>query len=228
MSDSPPCPFCVVSSTSPPAPDPTIAAGPSASSYVVLSTPEVISFLDVAPVARGHILLCPRTHMERLSDVPTEQSAVLGFWLPIVSRAVMRAVYGGKGSWNVVNANGKQGPGEEGCRLMQIGPEAGQTAPHVHFHIIPRPAPGAESSTGELNDTKKDASVVLDVQRRNVAVAEGLRRKLDDEDALDVCAKIREAIKHEIDYLKRKGDIVEGREEWELWGNVEGRKGVKL
>lgn len=176
-------------------------------------------------------------HMERLSDMPTEQSAVLGFWLPIVSRAVMRAVYGGKGSWNVVNANGKPcllPPSQKDffsaarMQLTQIGPEAGQTAPHAHFHIIPRPEPGSPSATGELYDTKKDASVVLDVQRRNVAVAEGLRRKLDDEDALDVCAKIREAIKHEIDHLKRKGDIVEGREEWELWGNVEARKGLKL
>lgn len=98
----------------------------------------------------------------------------------------------------------------------------------MHFHIIPRPAPGPPSSTDSLYETTKDTSVVLDVQRRNVAVAEGLRRKLDDEDALDVCAKIRDGVKREIDYLKRKGDIVEGRAEWELWGNVEGRRGVKL
>jgi len=110
MSENPPCPLCVVASTSPPAPNPTIAAGAAASAYVVLSTPSVISFLDIAPLARGHVLLCPRTHLEKLSDVPTEESAVLGFWLPIVSRAVMRSVYGGKGSWNVVSANGTHAP----------------------------------------------------------------------------------------------------------------------
>jgi hypothetical protein len=79
--------------------------------YVVLSTPIVFGFLDVAPLARGHVLLVPRAHHEKLSDLSPNQSAVLGFWLPIVSRGVMGGLLGSnwesKGmSWNVVQANG--------------------------------------------------------------------------------------------------------------------------
>lgn len=70
--------------------------------------------------------------------------------------------------------------------------------------------------------------MLLDVQKRTLAVAQGLRRKLDDEDAMGVCDKIKDGVKREIDYLKKKGDIVEGKAEWELWGNVEGRRGLKL
>lgn len=79
--------------------------------YVVLSTPIVSAFLDIAPMARGHVLLIPRENHEKLSDLRPKQSAVLGFWLPILSRGVMAGLLGtnweSKGmSWNVVQANG--------------------------------------------------------------------------------------------------------------------------
>jgi hypothetical protein len=106
-----PCHFCVISSTNQPSTTPSIAASPMTSVYVVLSTPIVFGFLDVAPLARGHVLLVPRAHHEKLSDLSPNQSAVLGFWLPIVSRGVMGGLLGSnwesKGmSWNVVQANG--------------------------------------------------------------------------------------------------------------------------
>ena len=60
-------------------------------------------------MARGHTLVIPRKHRTKLSDLSLPESQALGTWLPLISRAVMRAVdptapeYG---DWNVVQNNG--------------------------------------------------------------------------------------------------------------------------
>ncbi len=51
----------------------------------------------------------PRAHGSTIGDVKAEEAAVLGFWLPIISRGVMKGVFGDehtKHSWNIVQANG--------------------------------------------------------------------------------------------------------------------------
>lgn len=90
--------------------------------YIVLSTPLVVAFLDIAPLAEGHLLLCPRTHREKLTSLEDSEAKELGKWLRILSKALMRAV--GVDDWNVVQNNGAA---------------AAQVVPHAHFHIIPRP-----------------------------------------------------------------------------------------
>ncbi|KJR84900.1 HIT domain protein [Sporothrix schenckii 1099-18] len=95
---------------------------PNAETYIVLSTPLVIAFLDIAPLAEGHLLLCPRKHREKLTSLDDSEARELGRWLRIMSKALMRAV--GVDDWNVVQNNGAA---------------AAQIVPHMHFHIIPRP-----------------------------------------------------------------------------------------
>jgi hypothetical protein len=97
--------------------------------YCVLNTQHVLAFLDHMPITRGHILVTTRAHCEKLSDTSITQSAALGAWLPLVSRAVMRVILGrtaqqqeqkeqkegerneaavetGMGDWNIVQNNG--------------------------------------------------------------------------------------------------------------------------
>lgn len=95
---------------------------PNAETYIVLSTPLVMAFLDIAPLAEGHLLLCPRRHCEKLTSLEDAEAKELGRWLRIMSKALMRAV--GVDDWNVVQNNGAA---------------AAQVVPHAHFHIIPRP-----------------------------------------------------------------------------------------
>jgi len=84
-----------------------------------------IAFMDIGPVADGHVLLIPKTHAETVDDMTGEDaSAVLGN-LPALVRAV-RAATGCEGV-NVLQNNGRA---------------AGQAVFHVHFHIIPRTASG--------------------------------------------------------------------------------------
>jgi diadenosine tetraphosphate (Ap4A) HIT family hydrolase len=52
----------------------------------------------------GHTLLIVRPHRVKLGDVPRGESRELGLWLPLVSKAVVKAV--GATDWNVVQNNG--------------------------------------------------------------------------------------------------------------------------
>jgi diadenosine tetraphosphate (Ap4A) HIT family hydrolase len=125
------CPFCAVVSTfepfdprSPPNGNSALLAPSSISPpcFVVLSTPSVIAFLDILPLSRGHLLLCPRVHRPKLTDISESEAAELGRYLRILSAALAQTT--GVYDWNVVQNNGAA---------------AAQVVPHMHFHLIPRP-----------------------------------------------------------------------------------------
>ncbi len=80
-----------------------------------------LAFLDIAPLAEGHVLVIPKPHAETLDTVPPETAAHLGRVLPKLG-AALRSVTGAAG-FNVLQNNGTI---------------AGQEVPHVHFHMIPR------------------------------------------------------------------------------------------
>jgi len=86
----------------------------------------VLAFLDVGPLAEGHLLVIPKQHYLRLEEMAPEAVTAVARHLPLLGRAVMKAT--GSTAYNVLQNN---------------GPESGQVVPHVHFHIIPRkPADG--------------------------------------------------------------------------------------
>jgi len=80
-----------------------------------------LAFMDIGPVRPGHVLLIPKTHYERFTDLPNDVAADLGGILPHLSSAVVKAAHA------------------DGFNLFQTnGPCSGQVVPHVHIHIIPR------------------------------------------------------------------------------------------
>ncbi len=113
MKKDPECIFC------------RIAAGeiPAAK---VLEDEFALAFMDVGPLAEGHVLLIPREHYVTVDEMPADLAgAVLGH-VPALARAVRRAT------------------GCEGLNVLQNnGRVAHQVVPHVHFHLIPR-NPGDE------------------------------------------------------------------------------------
>jgi diadenosine tetraphosphate (Ap4A) HIT family hydrolase len=98
----------MIAESTPPTAEPRTLTTPSGSAYPVLSTPTVIAFLDIAPVTRGHVLLCPRRHCAKATDMKVAESAALGVWLPVLSRAVLRVLGSTteEASWNIIQANG--------------------------------------------------------------------------------------------------------------------------
>jgi histidine triad (HIT) family protein len=82
---------------------------------------DVLAFLDVGPIIKGHTLVIPKQHVDPLTELSDE---LLGKLMVVVKR-VTRAQLDGLGAdgVNITQANGKA---------------AGQIVPHVHMHVIPR------------------------------------------------------------------------------------------
>ncbi|OAA53564.1 Histidine triad-like protein [Cordyceps fumosorosea ARSEF 2679] len=128
------CPFCEIADHFPPydplspPSDPVPASTTTGSArhapatFIVLSTPTVVAFLDIMPLSAGHVLVCPRRHRPKLTDATPGEARALGEQVRALSSAVARAT--GVDDWNVVQNNGAA---------------AAQVVPHLHYHIIPRP-----------------------------------------------------------------------------------------
>ena len=82
---------------------------------------KVLAFLDVNPIARGHVLVIPKEPAETLDKLSDDAAAALGRVLPRIARAVIAAT--GARDYNVLQNNGAS---------------AHQAVFHVHFHIIPK------------------------------------------------------------------------------------------
>ncbi len=82
-----------------------------------------LAFMDIGPLAEGHVLLIPKSHAVTIDEMPSEQAGAMLSNLPSLVKAVQRAT--GCAGVNVLQNN---------------GPVANQLVGHVHFHIIPRDA----------------------------------------------------------------------------------------
>jgi diadenosine tetraphosphate (Ap4A) HIT family hydrolase len=104
-----PCVFC------------EIVAGRAPAS-VVIDEPDVIAFMDIYPWRPGHVLVVPRAHAVRVADLPERAAACL---LGVGAR-IASALRGSSIGCDDVHF------------LINDGPAAAQTVPHVHLHVVPR------------------------------------------------------------------------------------------
>lgn len=98
-----------------------IAEG-KAPSYKVYEDQHTIAFLDIKPVADGHVLLITKYHQQFVEDLPGELHTALFDSLKRLVKPIQAA-------FNAPASN----------IAINNGPNAGQIIPHVHIHIIPRP-----------------------------------------------------------------------------------------
>ena len=117
------------------------------------------------PLSSGHLLLCPRAHRSKLTDVTPAESESLGYYLRVLSAAVTRAT--GISDWNVVQNNGAA---------------AAQVVHHAHFHVIPRP---------ELNVARGGKGRE---RFASTMFGRGAREDLDEEEAGPLAEKLRAAL----------------------------------
>ncbi len=98
-----------------------IVAG-AAPASVVYSDEKVFAFLDVQPVNPGHVLVIPKVHAARLSELEEETGAQIFRVAMRMSKALARSSV-----WC------------EGVTLLLADGEAAfQEVPHVHLHVVPR------------------------------------------------------------------------------------------
>ncbi|MGY4766721.1 HIT family protein [Kribbella sp. CWNU-51] len=86
---------------------------------IVLETPDVVGFLDVRPVFKGHTLIVPREHVPTLVELP--DALLVPFFGAARSVAdAVRTAFDAQGSFVAVN------------NIVS------QSVPHLHVHVVPR------------------------------------------------------------------------------------------
>ncbi|QOW46086.1 MULTISPECIES: HIT family protein [Acinetobacter] len=99
---------------------------------------QVLAFMDIMPQADGHTLVIPKTPAVTLLDLPPDAAA---YTIQVVQK--------------VANAM-KKALDLKGIVLMQLsGEAAGQTVPHVHFHLIPSSVHELGKHAAQMGDKEK-------------------------------------------------------------------------
>lgn len=97
-----------------------IAAG-TIPSTKVYEDDRCLVFMDIGPLVRGHALVIPKEHYPCITEAPAELAAYLLGIAQRVAKA-QKIALGAKGV-NIITNEGEI---------------AGQSVPHLHFHVIPQ------------------------------------------------------------------------------------------
>jgi len=111
----------------------------------ILDENQVIAFMDIGPIIKGHVLVIPRDHYPDIISVPPDVLSALIVSARRVAAAQVKAL--NADGVNIIQNNGRS---------------AGQLVPHFHIHVIPRFNddgyhfnwnPGKYSSPEEMEET---------------------------------------------------------------------------
>jgi len=87
----------------------------------VYETDDVVAFLDVNPLARGHTVVIPKSHAGRVEDLGGDLAGDLFGAVASLTPRIQEAV------------------DADGANVgVNDGEAAGQEVPHVHGHVVPR------------------------------------------------------------------------------------------
>ncbi|QIW24350.1 HIT family protein [Sulfolobus sp. S-194] len=89
-------------------------------SQKVYEDQEIIAFLDINPVNKGHVLVVPKDHYETIFDIPKEKLSKV---IEVVQKVAIALRKMGADGINIISNNGKA---------------AEQHIFHLHIHVIPR------------------------------------------------------------------------------------------
>ncbi|MBU5627315.1 histidine triad nucleotide-binding protein [Oscillibacter sp. MSJ-2] len=76
------------------------------------------AFNDIAPQAPTHFLVIPKAHIASVAGISAENSTVVAHIFEVIARLTAQL---GLNSYRVVS---------------NIGEQAGQSVPHLHFHVL--------------------------------------------------------------------------------------------
>ena len=106
---------------------------------ILVETESCIGFLDAFPLTKGHALVIPKKHYEKLQDLPTD-----------INTEVFSTVH------NLISKVDTL----TGATLVAVhnGKESGQEIPHVHVHLIPRSKDDSAGAVHSMFSEKPDLS----------------------------------------------------------------------
>ncbi len=90
------------------------------SARVVYEDEEVLAFKDINPQAPVHILVIPKRHIRNLAELSEEDQAVVGR-IHLLMKELAREHSTCQCGFRVVSNS---------------GPDAGESVPHLHFHLL--------------------------------------------------------------------------------------------
>ncbi len=80
---------------------------------------KVLAFRDIAPMAPVHILVIPKEHICSAAAITPDNSGLVAHIFEVIAQIAAQEKL--EGGFRVVS---------------NCGPDAGQTVPHLHFHIL--------------------------------------------------------------------------------------------
>lgn len=90
----------------------------------VVASPQAMVLYNQKPLAEGHILVIPKRHVERFEELSVEEMGEIQELIAQVAKAFPLA-YGA----------------QDYFIMQKNGPLAGQSVPHLHFHVFPTKVP---------------------------------------------------------------------------------------
>ncbi|XP_028752784.1 bifunctional bis(5'-adenosyl)-triphosphatase/adenylylsulfatase FHIT-like [Neltuma alba] len=136
-------------------------------SVVFYTTQLTFAFVNFCPVRPGHVLVCPKREVKRVADLTADETCDL--WLTAQKIGGQLESYSNASSLTL---------------NIQDGPQAGQTVPHVHIHIIPRRAGDFENNDDiydEIDLKEKQLKMRLDNGESKVSGSlEGMAAEADE------------------------------------------------
>ena len=105
---------------------------------------QTLSFMDIMPQVEGHCLVIPKVAAETIFDLPPGYGDACVATVQKVGTAL------------------KQAFSTDGIVIYQLnGADAGQTVPHLHFHLLP-------TSLGTLMGGRRHASEMADAEQLKI------------------------------------------------------------
>ncbi|KAJ7964351.1 bis(5'-adenosyl)-triphosphatase [Quillaja saponaria] len=140
-------------------------------SEVFYTTNLSFAMVNLRPVVPGHVLICPKREVKRFVDLSHDETSDL--WLTAKKIGHQLESYHKATSLTFT---------------IQDGPQAGQTVPHVHIHILPR-----KSGDFENNDEIYDA---IDEKEKELKKKLDLDMERKDRSSQEMVAEADEYRKH--------------------------------
>lgn len=104
--------------------------------YRVAETDHCLAFLDVNPIARGHVLCIPKKEVDYIFDLDDELFTELHLFARRVARGLKKV-----------------------CPCIKIGEAVvGIDVPHVHIHLVPLNKPGDLNFSTHVKMTPEEMS----------------------------------------------------------------------
>ncbi|CAO3669615.1 unnamed protein product [Rhizopus stolonifer] len=134
-------------------------------SQVFFKSKLTIGIVNLKPIAPGHVLVLPKRNIPRLKDL--SENEMVDFMLS---------------AQKIGSVVEKHYLGTSLTMTIQDGPQAGQTVPHVHMHIIPRKK-GDWANNDDIYE-ELDQKKGMDNEERKPRTEEEMKQEADELRAL--------------------------------------------